>query len=53
MKNLKHSIEIAWDDQKLIKTPEILKSIDEVISRLDSASACIILDSFLTQKKFK
>ena len=36
MKNLKHSIEIAWDDQKLIKTPEILKSIDEVISKLDS-----------------
>ena len=28
MKNLKHSIEIAWDDQKLIKTPEILESID-------------------------
>lgn len=38
MKNLKHSIEIAWDDQKLIKTPEILKSIDEVISRLDSGA---------------
>ena len=36
MKNLRHSIEIAWDDQKLIKTPEILKSIDEVISKLDS-----------------
>tara|TARA_Y100000385_G_scaffold53124_1_gene50473 strand:- start:30402 stop:31217 length:816 start_codon:yes stop_codon:yes gene_type:complete len=36
MKNLKQNIEIAWDNQKLIKTPEILKSIDDVISKLDS-----------------